>query len=437
MSTKQHSFPSHVSVQSFVTVKLSDKHMYGLWETQMLCLLESHDLLGYINQSSPVAADDDEWSRWDTLVHAWILGSLSEHTAVDVLNRLNSRQTYLTAKDVWNEVRSMYGQQATADRVQEWKVGTNGMLLKEKVKEERERSRIKQDLYHAVECGKLEDVKSILNKGVIGITDSISINGNTALHIAASNSNGILESLLNLRPTDIPLKDVRNEDGSTLLHLAVSHGNMNAAKILVNWSRDLLYAKDNHGFTPLDIVLSQPLNKEMCHFLIDQDAQIPIVAHEPLLNVISYGHFDLALTFIKRCNSFKSRAVLMAIAQNCPADFTPNQLLVYELFQTPVRQFITRGASDMKSCMKFANFVIRAVLAYPYKLLIQICMKLRVFKDLEEKMQQRKNARDLLDVACALIKFSREETTSIAPCLLLCCSPPPLLRPDRRRPPLP
>jgi len=159
------------------------------------------------------------------------------------------------------------------------------------VDEERNRSMIKQDLYQAVECGKLERVLSILQKENVGITDSISINGNSALHIAVSNSDGFLKSMLDLLPSDIPLTDVQNKDGSTLLHLAVSHGNTNVAKILVDWSRDLLNAKDNQGFTPLDIILSQPMNKEMCLFLMTQQAPTMIAANEPLLNIISYKHF--------------------------------------------------------------------------------------------------------------------------------------------------
>ncbi|KAK1418638.1 hypothetical protein QVD17_27783 [Tagetes erecta] len=368
----------------------------------MLYLLEGHDMLGFVNESSP-DVPGDEWKRWDVLVRGWILGSLSEHTSRQVLHRLKSKQTHFTAKHVWEQLRHMYGQQVE-ELEKERKEGSYAIDPKEFVEEERNRSRVKQDLYLAVECGKLQHVLSILQHKNIGITDSISINGNTALHIAVSNSDGFLHSMLELLPSDIPLKDVKNMDGSTLLHLAASCGNTNAAKILVGWSRDLLNAKDNQGFTPFDIILSQPMNKEMCLFFMKQQAPTTIAAHETLLNAISYKHFDLALAFIKKCNSFKSRAVLMAIAQNFPVDFTLNQLIIYELFRTPILQFITRGASDKKGYMKFADLVLKAGVTYPYKFLIRICMKLQVFKDLEVRMKEREDAKDLLDVVCALMR---------------------------------
>ncbi|KAJ0520243.1 putative ankyrin repeat-containing domain-containing protein [Helianthus annuus] len=385
MSTK-YPFPSHVSVQSFVTVKLSDKCMYPLWKTQMLRLLESHDMLGFINESSMQVGDEQKlWNRSDALVHGWILGSLSEQAAITVLNSLESKlrqQTRFTAKHIWDQVQSMYDQQADVQE-EERKVGSGSPCidLMQKVREKRDGTRNKQALYDAVECGKLQQVVSIINKEKVAITESISINGNTALHIAMAykdDGDGFLKSMLDL--TDIPLTEVRNSDGSTPLHLAASFGNTNAAKILLDRSPNLLHAKDNQGCTPLDIIVSRPWNKEMCLFF--KSVILPDIEHadhEPLVvNAIGSKHFDLALTLIQRCNNpLKSPAVLMAIAQNCPADFTPIQLIIYELLRTPVLHFITRGTSNMKGCMKLANLVLRAVLAYPFKMLIRICIKLQ------------------------------------------------------------
>ncbi|KAK1423051.1 hypothetical protein QVD17_18345 [Tagetes erecta] len=436
--TTKYAFPSHVSVQSFVTVKLNDKHMYNIWKTQMLSLLESHDMLEYVNESNLVMKAGDERNRRDALVRGWILGSISEHAAIAVLNSLKSKQTCFTAKHVWDQVQSMHGHKDVgeeerkkrnygiernygmvtkmhghkdAEGEEERKKGSYGIDVIKKVNEDREISRKNESLYHALECGKLEEVASILENEKDRVTDIISINGNTVLHIAVayiSNSDEFLKSLLNMLPSDIPLKDVRNVDGSTPLHLAASHWNINAAKILLDRSRDLLYAKDKEDCTPLDIVLSQPRNKEMCLFLMEQQANTPFDAHEPLLNAISYKHFDLALDFLQRCNSFKSRVILMAIAQNCPADFTPNQLLIYELSRTPVLQLITRGASNMKTCKKFASLVTKAALAYPYKFFIKIYMQFQAFKDLKKRMDELNDARELLDVVCLLIKFSKE-----------------------------
>ncbi|KAK1418636.1 hypothetical protein QVD17_27781 [Tagetes erecta] len=391
MSTK-YPFPSHVSVQSFVTVKLSDKSMYGLWKTQMQCLLKSHDMLGFINESTP---SGDEWERSDALVHGWILASLSEQAAVAVLNRLTSKQTCVTAKHVWEQVQSMYGRHETV-----LKGGEGGGFgsspagfcidVLEKVKENKEQSANKQALYRAVSDGNIKKVMSILKNNKIGITDSISINNNTALHIAMTykRNGGFLEHMLNLNET--PLKDVQNSDGSTLLHLAVSLGNTHAAKILLGRSPDLLSVKDNNGLTPLDMILSRPRDEEMCLFLTSCSTVSDIeqyidnntfanMGHEPVVNAIHYKHFDLALTFLKKFKTLKSPDVLMAIAQNYPADFKPIQLIIYELLRTSILSFIARGTSDMRTCNKLANLVLRAALAYPFKILIQLCLKFKAF----------------------------------------------------------
>lgn len=115
MSTK-YPFPSHVSVQSFVTVKLSDRGMFDLWKTQMLYLVESHDMLDFINVGISGSMDDDDyklWKRSDALVRGWILGSLSEQAAIKVLRHLKFElepQMDFTAKEIWDRVEVVYGQ---------------------------------------------------------------------------------------------------------------------------------------------------------------------------------------------------------------------------------------------------------------------------------------------------------------------------------------
>lgn len=105
-------------------MKLSGRDMYGLWETQMLCLLESHDMLGFINgefvspdhdygegkKKKKKVGDNKAWRRSDAFVKGWILGSLSEQTLSYVLNRLRpqSNPAYFTAKDVWNILHCHY-----------------------------------------------------------------------------------------------------------------------------------------------------------------------------------------------------------------------------------------------------------------------------------------------------------------------------------------
>ncbi|KAL4563850.1 hypothetical protein LXL04_027898 [Taraxacum kok-saghyz] len=123
-------YPSHVYTPSFVTIKLSGKDKYNIWKTQILCLLESHGMLGFINgafvspqsSSSGKEKPDDHqsrhrlWRRSDALVKGWILRSLSEKTLTFVVDRLIERIRHqeinnggdFSAKDVWDELHSMY-----------------------------------------------------------------------------------------------------------------------------------------------------------------------------------------------------------------------------------------------------------------------------------------------------------------------------------------
>ncbi|KAJ0747829.1 putative ankyrin repeat-containing domain-containing protein [Helianthus annuus] len=163
------------------------------------------------------------------------------------------------------------------------------------MKEVVDRSRKNQQMYLAAESGTVEDVCSIEGKLKVPITDSISSNGNTALHVAAAKrEGGFLKRILR---DEIQLIDVRNLEGSTLLHVAASNGNTDAAKILVEKCPGLLSVKDNEGCTPLDIVLSKPWFKETCHLLLK--STMPDIEHrdatyvgdEFLVNAISYGYF--------------------------------------------------------------------------------------------------------------------------------------------------
>ncbi|KAI3827129.1 hypothetical protein L1987_01196 [Smallanthus sonchifolius] len=267
------------------------------------------------------------------------------------------------------------------------------------MEEVKDKSKNNQQLYLAAECGTQHDLSRILKNPKVELTESISINGNTALHIAVANrKDGFLKSMLDFLPANFPLMEVRNSDGSTLLHLAASFGNTDAARILVDRSRDLLSAKDNQGCTPLDIILSNPWSKEMCLFL--WNSSTPDMEHDttrgdqPLVNAISYGHFVIHAHDI---------------------------LFIFQVWQTPVLDFV-KGTLDMENCkivdhgyLSLANFVLRAgamlVLLYPSKMLFWISMKLPVFNRLKEKLERRRYAREVLDTVCGLIKFSNDASS--------------------------
>nr|CAD1840445.1 unnamed protein product [Ananas comosus var. bracteatus] len=96
------SFPSTINVANFVTLMLNDND-YLLWETQVLSLIESQDLLGFLtgetvalpkmsNSESGATVNNPDYTSWvwtDRLVKSWIVGTLSE----EVLDQAVGLQT--------------------------------------------------------------------------------------------------------------------------------------------------------------------------------------------------------------------------------------------------------------------------------------------------------------------------------------------------------
>lgn len=110
-------YPSNLSVASFISVKLSGRDIYGIWKMQMVCLLKSQDMFGFIDGTLVSPQTDVSgkekvgdhnnhrlWARSDSLVKGWILGSLTEQTLTHVFKRFTDKfqqqiNADFTAKD--------------------------------------------------------------------------------------------------------------------------------------------------------------------------------------------------------------------------------------------------------------------------------------------------------------------------------------------------
>nr|GFB40624.1 hypothetical protein [Tanacetum cinerariifolium] len=247
---EEFAYPSHVCAPNFVTVKLSGRDMFGMWKTQMLCLLESSGMLSFIYGISPSQNSNRVlWRRSDALVKGWILGSLSEQTLRYVVNLLNTSSADFTAKDIWDKLQNIYGptllQQTVADSDDEEETITveaesiiqvNPISEEEtrneaekKKKEAEEKAKVHQSLYEATLTQNFDKVTFILRNREIAVTvtDKITINGNTALHIAVGTTKKteFLRQMLEEIADKSTLLDMRNADGSTLLHVAAIVGN--------------------------------------------------------------------------------------------------------------------------------------------------------------------------------------------------------------------
>ncbi|KAK2982256.1 hypothetical protein RJ640_016386 [Escallonia rubra] len=120
-SSVKYAYPYNLNIENFVSLKLSTSN-YLLWETQMMSLIESQDLLGFIH--GDIVAPDSEVNssdgnqrvlnpyftssvRTDHLVKAWITRTLSEE-ALGVVVGLK------TSANVWKALRDAFSQNSQA-----------------------------------------------------------------------------------------------------------------------------------------------------------------------------------------------------------------------------------------------------------------------------------------------------------------------------------
>ncbi|CAH1448922.1 unnamed protein product [Lactuca virosa] len=396
---EEYPYPSHVCAPNFVTFKLSCKDEYRIWKTQTLCLLKSHAMLGFIDGTlvSPqrIVSGKEKvgdpnihwlWTRSDSLVKGWILGSLSKETLGCVLDRLTDQQTEAdcSAMDVWNELQTMYGHAVlpqlppvVAD------------------KHEEERAEAHEHLDRAIRSGDWDLVLETKRKHKVTSIEKITNNGNTALHVAVGTTQKpqFILNLLKLIPENVRLSAVRNSDGNTPLHVAAIIGYTEAAKILVERNRDLLLAKNKEGHTSLAIALSG-MHTETSHFLLVQmntDIEKDTLFYgtsgdELLVSVISSKNFDLANDLMRHLNRVDTDAVLMAIAQNFPSEL--NKI-------------------TSKSLLLFVTYSIIRGIFYLIFLFPRI-LKMLVRPFIIKRVQVHADAMELLETVCRRIKHKND-----------------------------
>ncbi|KAF3785122.1 hypothetical protein EJ110_NYTH29107 [Nymphaea thermarum] len=103
----KYPYPYNLNVANFVSLKLTQSN-FLLWKTQLLGLIESQNMRGFINGNYPKPAefitrnnefianiDFLEWKKSDSLLRGWITGTLSE----EVLGLVVGLET---SKEVWD-----------------------------------------------------------------------------------------------------------------------------------------------------------------------------------------------------------------------------------------------------------------------------------------------------------------------------------------------
>ncbi|CAH1436293.1 unnamed protein product [Lactuca virosa] len=400
-------YPSHFYTPSFVTLKLSGRDEYEIWKTQMLCLLESHGK----EKVGDHQTHHKLWRRSDALVKGWILGALSKQTLTYVVDRLKEKvyqernAADFCAKEVWDELETMYAPAVVPPE----------LLVVEDTLRDQQRAEDHKLLYKATLGGEWSDVQKVLREREVTVLNKITNNGNTALHVAVGTSKKpwFLQKLLGVIPENTQLLDVRNSDGSTLLHVAAIVGNTEAADILLGRNLDLLLAKDNEGHTPLAIALSNMHTETSKHLLkyINTDREKDALfsgtsGDEHLVNVISSKDFGFAKDLMQHYKTLHTDAVLMAIAQNFPCELS----ILEEYIGTDMveeRDIFceTCWICIVDRCIPCVSWFCIA----PFCFVIDFCLilllrivRMLVSPFIKERVQIHEDAMELLTVVCRL-----------------------------------
>ncbi|XP_047952686.1 uncharacterized protein LOC125198376 isoform X2 [Salvia hispanica] len=224
------SFPqssSAVNVASFVSVKLQcdRKHDYEAWREQMLCLLESQGLVGFIDGKVPPPQNSNvvAWRRTDWLVKGWILGTLSN----EVIESVNSH----SARTVWLKLECMFSESGRASIPPapappprpSVAVAYRGSGWYEYMA-----------LYRAAMKGEWDEAKEFLDEKPGAVKVRMGFQLETPLHVAvaAGKSESFVSNLLNLMSGNYSLA-FTDGLGYNPLHIAAMTGNHHAAEILV------------------------------------------------------------------------------------------------------------------------------------------------------------------------------------------------------------
>ncbi|KAH6761659.1 hypothetical protein C2S52_019092 [Perilla frutescens var. hirtella] len=327
---------SSVNVANFVTVKPGLKgkgddvrRNFKIWRQQMLCLLKSQDMLGYVQGVDP----PPESQRTDELVKGWILGSLGK----DVLDAVWEMQT---AREMW------YLAVYRAARRGDWETATQFF----------------------------QDVKELS-------TTVITSNSETALHIAVltGKANDFVKKLVELTPPDTLLA-LKDSGGNTALHNAAIVGNTEAAIALVRKNPGLLHISRNFKNRLAVIDAAGNCHKETLEYLISEHEKHnnpPFFEGQQgidLLNAIISAEFvDIALRLAYK---YPNLAILtdddydsaLSIIATAPTLFPRTETFTYFqnfIYHFPKVKELREKKTTHEQALQLAEFLCHTILSSP------------------------------------------------------------------------
>nr|GEU52172.1 reverse transcriptase domain-containing protein [Tanacetum cinerariifolium] len=242
---------SNVNVSNFVSVKLCGKSNYHIWKAQMECLMRNHKMLGliYVRNDWLGTKSSELITQYENLLNGWLIGSLKEELIRD------SRIHNIGAKDIWKKLKELYEVDTSSPTDTSPLTDLASQIFRYKI----EAQNIAKKLQDATLERHWWKAKSILKNNKGATTLAINDNGDTLLHLAVREGNNyFVKELLNFIKDEEQVEN-RNSYGHTALHIAAIVGNKDAAELLVEKRPKLLEIEDDEPNTPL---LCAYLNKQ-------------------------------------------------------------------------------------------------------------------------------------------------------------------------------
>ncbi|KAJ9552003.1 hypothetical protein OSB04_016048 [Centaurea solstitialis] len=422
MQSLKYQAASNVNVSNFVSVKLSSDDNYPLWKAQMLCLMESQQMRGIVDNlfDDPGATYFKTIKQYDSLLKGWIFGSLSP----DVLRVVVDLES---AKEVWWKLQSIYDEEKRSEQDPASKKrldldlsvaeGTCPFSLKHYIKRtvldylpQKQKVTLdlkfdiypdpskhfvliemptvivpkeidtirKEKLFHATVKGRWWEAQSILENDQQAAMEAISDDGNTMLHLAVEiGQNDFVKHLLDFIDDGKQIEK-KNSDGRTALHIAAIVGNKRAAELLVEKRHELVGIADHKAIVPLFSAYYN-MKVETFGYLLDVteiNGQSPVLGFIPssdplrskvnlLITLIFTKQYDLASTWVNRRPELVTRddQVLMALVKTFPDELGFVEELIYpSLNNLNVRRRLVKRCSLLFHSYKSVSSIGKDIL---------------------------------------------------------------------------
>nr|GEY78043.1 hypothetical protein [Tanacetum cinerariifolium] len=323
---------SNVNVSNFVSAKLSGNSNYHIWRAQMLSLMDSLMMRGIIdneyewpgpNKSAKIA------EKYEILLQGWIFGTLQEEVLRHVVYDTNTRY-------IWRKLRDLY-LFGVRDPIKGTNRGTELVRIFVPEDENDDITQLKKKLCNIVLEGNWWKAKSILKRHKFPISKEINNDGDTMLHLAVAEGNNYFVQKLLQFIHDGKLIEKQNVNGQTALHVAAIVGNKYAAELLVKKRKELLRIQDHDGREPL---LSAYSNKQLNTFAylleVSDTTQKWLPIHLDSYKMFKIGliyrqEYDLVLKLDRMYDNWEMQTVetLMAVTRNFPSDLSFWEAMIY------------------------------------------------------------------------------------------------------------